>query len=338
MKPSVCFVILLSLLASACSAPNQSASDAYERAASIEPSATASMESDTSFLNKADHTIDSTLVDQEGLPILANKRLVIHASLNFDVKDVRASVKSINNLSAKLGGYIAEEQINNSILSIREVPISNGEKKILSSYQQFATVTVRIPKDKVGEFLEVLQSQIDFLHTQQFSAKDVSLDIQKAQISAQIEALKAQQIDQAHTDNALDTVISADQTAQARLAKLAAELDQKYLEDQVAFATLMLEFRENEKIHTTTKPNIDALITQEQSTNFGARLGDSLRVGWYGFLELVVFLTRLWVFVLILPVLWLAFKGVRRFFRARRSAPKTPKAPTPKEPDTDAPS
>ena len=136
----------------------------------------------------------------------------------------------------------------------------------------------------------------------------------------------------------MDTIIAADQTTQAHLAKLAAEINQKQLEDQVAFATLVLEFREGEKIHSTTNAGIDALIAQDRRADFCARFGESIVAGWYGFLETVLSLAKFWTLLFLLPLLWLIFEGVRRFFTFRTKNPKKPDTSAFKVSDSNPPS
>ena len=102
---------------------------------------------------------------------MTDKHLVIHSTLSFDAKDVRTTVKQLSALSAKLGGYIAEEQIDNHLIAFHNIPISNAQKKVLSSYQQIATLTARTPKDKVGEFLENLQTKLIFYITKNLVPK-----------------------------------------------------------------------------------------------------------------------------------------------------------------------
>ena len=337
MKTSVSAVALLALLLGACSAPNSDHA-AYE---SSDPHAKMAAASADGL--SADHTPDSALINQDNLPVLADKRLIIHGALTFDVKEVRTAAKTLGDLSAKLGGYVAKEEITNQIIASREVPIGNGQLKVIDTYQRLANLTVRIPKEKVDEFLQALQSQIDFLHAQEFSAEDVSLDIQKAQISAQIQALRSRSLDQASDDTALETVITADQAAQARLAKLASDIENKYLEDQVAFATLSLSFKEGEQMHTATKTNMHAVIAQERRVNFGARLGENFVAGWYGFLEFLLSLVMLWPMVFVLPIFWLIYKGLCRLFINTSEAKKIKKAqdkpaiPSDKAPDSDPP-
>jgi hypothetical protein len=67
-------------------------------------------------------------------------------------------------------------------------------------------------------------------------------------------------------------------------------------------------------------PDVEAIF-RDNSPGFFSRLGDSLRVGWYGILDVFLALMRAWPMWLALVLAFFAFRRWRATRTARRQAP-----------------
>ena len=240
--------------------------------------ATAQAKSDTK--NTASQTGDnlilgSAIITQEtDNPALANKKLLVTANASFQAQDVQQTVNQIEQLTLKHGGYIANSEISNSDSDTNQFSIGNYQLKQLTSYTRQATILVRVPKAQVASFLQQLQQYIAFLDHSQFNAKDVKLELQKAQVEAQIAALKTDQLATQRADKTTQTgnINVADQTALARQQQLYADLERQGLQDALALSSIALTFSQPEKIREQVIEDIDGKMHNEQSTNFLPRL------------------------------------------------------------------
>lgn len=258
-------------------------------------------------------------------PALANKKLIINGSLNFEVADVRQTASYIQVLAGSHGGYVASESVHNERGRTEEVAIGDGKFRQMTEYTPTASLTVRIPKKEVNAFLQNLQTRIEFLIESSMDAKDASLEVKKAQLEAQISALKVSKLERlddgvATAPNAINSRLNvAEKTAETQLSELYAKLSEQAIEDQVELATLRLDFFEHTKLHLRTTASLDSQLNKEKRANFSGRLKANLSVGWYYALEILLGLAKLWVFVLLIGFVWFGLPKLFGFIKARKT-------------------
>lgn len=255
------------------------------------------------------HTLGSQVTTQQtNNPALENKQLLITANAHFEVEDVVQSVNQIEKLTLQNSGYIADSRIDNDERGRSSYHIGNQQQKVLVQYVRQATMLVRVPKNQVATFLQQLQTQVKFLQNSQFSAKDVTLDLQKAQLEAQIQASKQTALEKQNLDNTSEktqagNVALIEQSTLAQQEKLYAQLQQQAIQDQITLSTIELTFSQPEKLRVEILPDIEAVIENEKTASFPARLVDNLKSGWLYFVEFLLWLSQLWVFLIGLGLL-----------------------------------
>lgn len=272
------------------------------------------------LVSTSDNQIDKSVINQQdNNPTLQNKQLIVNGAVSFDVKNVQQSVQQINQITTQLGGYVAQNTISNNIVDTQSLNIGNQQRKEIISYQRNAQLTVRIPKQNVETFLTQLQQQIQFLHQNEFSAKDVTLDIQKQALLAEIQRQTAQNIASSPTNQ--DTAIIGEQAkALARTQALYHEIEQKSIADAVALSTISLHFSQPIQLHETISDDIQAKITQQKTFNFIPRFQENLKNGWTYFVEFVLWLAQFWVF---LTVIVSIIFGIRQLKIKLKKRPKS---------------
>lgn len=272
-------------------------------------------------------TLGNNIVNQQQTnTAFANKKMLVTAKADFQVKDVQQTANQIETLTQQNGGYVAHSEIGNDDKGSHSYPIGNYQLKQLTTYSRHATLVVRVPKNQVGNFLRQLQSYIAFLDKSEFDAKDVTLEIQKAQVEAQIQALKAEQIAKATADKTTQTgnIDIANQTALSRQEQLYADLQRQSLEDEVNLSSVQLNFYQPEKIRETIVEDIDGKMQSEKSVNFLPRLSDNLKTGWLYLVEFLLVISQLWSLALGALLLWWAWRWFNKFLV--KQAKKHPKA------------
>jgi len=252
-------------------------------------------------------TLGSAITTQETNNLaLANKKLLVTANASFQAQDVQQTVNQIEQLTLKHGSYITNSEIINSDSNTNQFSIGNYQLKQLTSYTRQATMLVRVPKAQVTSFLQQLQQYIAFLDHSQFNAKDVTLELQKAQVEARIAALKTDQLATQRADKTTQTgnINVADQTALARQQQLYADLERQGLQDAIALSSIELTFSQPEKIREQVIEDIDGKMRSEQSTNFLPRLWDNLKAGWLYFVEFLLLISQFWSFIVGAILVW----------------------------------
>lgn len=275
--------------------------------------------------NTANQPAEMSALDTELTnPTLAHKKLIVNGSLRFEVADVRQTASYIQVLAGSHGGYVASESIHNELGRSEEVAIGDGKFRQMTEYTPTASLTVRIPKKEVTTFLQNLQTRIEFLIESNMDAKDASLEVKKAQLEAQIAALKVSKLDRlddgnAHSANAINAQVAVvDKTAETQLNQMHAQLSEQAIEDQVALATLRLDFFEHKKLHLRTTASLESQLNKEKRANFSGRLKANLSVGWAYAVELFLWLTKLWVVALVVGFVWFGLPKLITLIKARQ--------------------
>lgn len=274
----------------------------------------------------------SVITTQSTLSHLSGKSLLVSGILEFKTKDVVKSADEIENLALSNGGYVQSSHIYNEEHGSKSYPISNSEQKTLTSYIRRANITVRIPKQNVGAFLQSIQGQVEFLDKKEFVAQDVSLDIQKSQLEAKIkdqEQSALQDTTPKNTDTLSEQADIISEQSRAKQEELYAKLQEQSLQDQVALSTFSLSFYESMQVRQSLSPNVEATIAKESVNNFGTQFGESLHAGWRAFLSLMLWFVYLLPFVGVLFVLLWGSKKLLGKLRQKHTKTK------PLPPDTE---
>jgi hypothetical protein len=104
-------------------------------------------------------------------------------------------------------------------------------------------------------------------------------------------------------------VISA--RGDAKSSRDEALVTQKEFEDKVAFSTIDLSLYQLSKIRQSELTDVEAVFA-ENSPGFFSRLGNSLSIGWYGVLVILIELIKLWPLWLLAAVTVLAYRRFRK--------------------------
>lgn len=282
----------LLLFATACS--NKEAADAMSQSAAESPAAAPSAGAPAP---DAASQLASAVLTQGS----ADRRFIRTARVEFRVQDVFRSALEIEDLVARLGGYVARNDIRNEIEDTRQRDSGDGWRIELSSYTTRGDLQVRIPSERAQEFMRALSRHVEFLDRR---AVDAQLEL----MAQQLAYLRQQQAQQALTTVAAEPgktgakVHAVEAVADAQAQRDEATLVTRQLEDRIALATIELSMHQAQKVTRTQQPDLDDALHRDQP-GFFTRLGHSLSTGWHGLLAVLVALATLWP-------LWLVLAGL----------------------------
>ena len=273
----------------------------------------------------SEQTLGSQVADIE----IPGKTLVVNARADFKVADVVKSKDAIETLTRQQGGYVAAISISNNEIDRRTY--RSGEQDIsLTTYSRHADMTVRIPKAKVSEFMRQLQKQVAFLQGQEFSAQDVTLDIYREQLAAQLNGDMAAELsaERLNSDNEkeqgsnVDTITA---TYAAKQQQQLAKLTQMDIADKVRFSTIALSFNQPPNTYKETTQNLDVLLEAEQP-GFISQAGEAFKSGWDVLKSVVLGIIQLWWLWALIALAYLLYKALRTTLRRlfKRNAARKP--------------
>ena len=230
----------------------------------------------------------------------AQRKFIRTANADFRVRDVYESAIAIENIVAKLDGFVVNNQLGANVDRVNRYSTGNGKLMELAEYTVRGNLTVRVPSDKTQDFLRAMVSQIEFLDQRHFEARDVQFEL----LRKQLEFLRNQEAQKQLGDLSTSPGKIADKAAiisgqnNTKAVRDEAAVLQKEVEDKVAFSTISLSLYQLSKVRKTEMDDVDA-IAKAIRPGFFSRLFIAFSTGWYGLLDIVIELFTLWP-------LWLA--------------------------------
>lgn len=294
------FVLVLGMLTGCgSSAKSESAYDgAYNSYAAVEEAA------DYYMAEPPQSAAGSSGSTAQSLP--QNRKWVITMDIDAETEDLDASLGAINEQIAALNGYIESQRINNDTGSSRRY--------------RSASLTVRIPADRVDEFVQVLNSCTNVLSNAR-DVKDITLAYTDTE--GRINALKTEEARllelMAQAEDMSDLLVIEQRLTEVRYELESYSSQLRRYDNQVDYATVSLYISQVQQYTPVEKQTVFQRITK----GFKQSLED-VGEGIVDFIVwLIVDLPYLVIWGLVIWAVVAVFKAVRK--RRKTAAPKEKK-------------
>lgn len=223
------------------------------------------------------------------------RRFIRTAQADFRVKDVYASSNAIEDAVARHGGFVVDNSIRSEVLRMRRHAIDGDRLVELTEYAMHGEMTVRVPSAKTVPFLRAIAPQMEVLDQRAYQANDAQFDLLRRQLAWQRAQDGQRELGEAmrvgdRLDRKTETIAARGDARQQRDDAL---IEQKQYEDRIAFSTIRLSLRQDARVRSEERVDGDAVF-RRNGPGFFRRLGEALRVGWDGVLELVLAAMTLW--------------------------------------------
>ncbi|GAB4093690.1 DUF4349 domain-containing protein [Flaviaesturariibacter terrae] len=226
-------------------------------------------------------------------------KLVKTAALQLQVASVHEGSRALTELAKSLGGALRRQHVAANETGRRELKRGADSLLVLHALAPSAALTVRVPSDRLDEFLFEAARVASFVQSSDLDVDDRTLDFVSAQWRAENRArfLASSRTSPKVTGSTQGLVIRDEEAGQ--------RLDQRAIDDVVRYSTVRIELAgapllRREVIADT---NLDSY-----SPGFGSRLGDALKNGWGLFENLLVAGANLWVFLLAALLAWAGWR------------------------------
>ncbi len=209
-----------------------------------------------------------------------NRKLIQTVRMTVEVQELTGSVMEIENHIADHGGYVEASDIYNG-------SSYNGSRS------RYASMTVRIPADRLESFLSMLSGLSNVVSSNK-AVEDVTLSYVSTE--SRLTALRTEEtrllelLSKAETMEDLLTVESRLTTVRTELEKVASTL--RVYDNQVDYATVRLSISEV-KIYTDTKE--PETVGERISKDFS----DSIRNIWNSMVELFIWFVGNIIYILL---------------------------------------
>ncbi|MBN2571894.1 MAG: DUF4349 domain-containing protein [Ignavibacteriales bacterium] len=201
---------------------------------------------------------------------VVKKKIIKDGRIGLKVTDLELTKAKVDSLVKQYSAYYSNENMNNS------------------DWESSYNLTIRIPSSNFESFVHAIQSgngeilykEIDARDvTDQFIDLEIRLENKRAYLKRYQELLKKA------------TNVKEILEVEEKIRRLEEEIESttgklKYLSDLVDYSTLNLNIRQQK----------DFKYNPEKRDSFSERIKQSLSKGWYGFIDFLLLLIKIWPF------------------------------------------
>ncbi|GAA4341222.1 DUF4349 domain-containing protein [Flaviaesturariibacter amylovorans] len=227
-------------------------------------------------------------------------KIVKTAGLRMKVTDVYAGTKDIAALVRGLSGTVSHQEIRTNEGAGKEWALGADSVQAVTVYHPGAELVVRVPSERLEEFVFAVSDRARFLHSSVLDIDDRSL--------AYLEAYLRQQNRQAYLEATPATVKGGGDGRRVAVADeaITQAIRQRQINTDVRWSTVRLSLWQDPVLRREVRANTDM---DAYGPSFGARLRSGLADGWNGFLVLLIGLAHLWPFLLLAAGAWLIYRA-----------------------------
>jgi hypothetical protein len=243
--------------------------------------------SDYKALNSS--SSDSALIAAD-TTALKQPKLIKTADIRFKVKNVQQTGENISALTNQYNGMVMHHDMTTSEQQTNDVHISNDSVMRVSSFNTTADMTVKIPSEKIEQFLNTVSHMGIYVNERRMDIEDKSLDYLASQ-------LKLNSRKELVSQQKSGRVVFKDPNSVLDLKDglVDEQINNKLIDDQVKYSTISLSFYQSNTISKETIANDDP---SAYNLPFLTRAGMALANGWYMFKELVIAALNVWVLII----------------------------------------
>ncbi|BAP33786.1 uncharacterized protein CHSO_4749 [Chryseobacterium sp. StRB126] len=280
------------------------------------------VEATSSELKDYEASTDSAAVVADSVSSVASmevkdKKFIKTADVNMEVKDVYNATIAIEKSAQDLGGFVTKSNLQSNVVYEDTYNTSDTEAMLIKKYKTENTMQVRVPTEKLGEFLTFINTNKLFLNSRTINAEDVTANIKYSELEAKRNQKTSENIDKIKTNK--DKVSLDDNNmSEGNLQKL----NTMSMADNLKYSTIDIYIKEPKlRIAEIAVTNTDS-IDNKYKYNFIYDAKDGFVYGFYLIQRIIVGLINIWPIVLIAA-------GVVYLLRKRKA--KRPELPKPSE-------
>ncbi|RYY97288.1 MAG: DUF4349 domain-containing protein [Chitinophagaceae bacterium] len=227
-------------------------------------------------------------------------KIVKTAGLRMKVGDVYAGTKDIAGLVRGLGGTVSHQELLANEGAHKEWVIAGDSVQVLTAAHPAADLVVRVPSERLEEFVFAVSDRARFLHSSALDIDDRSLAYLEAYLRQQAREgfLKATPASVKGRGDERRVALRDEAISQA--------LAQRQIDRDVRWSTVRLALWQDPVLRREVRVNTDM---DSYGPPFGARFLQGLGRGWSGFLTVLVGLAHLWPFLLVAAAAWLVYRA-----------------------------
>ena len=221
------------------------------------------------------------------------KKFVRKADVNMEVSDVYQATIYIENTLKEMGGFVTLSNYRSEVLEEKVFPQSDEKSMLVREYITKNQMQVRVPTEKLSDFLKQLNDKNIFLRERIITAEDVSMNIKMAELERQRMAKHKAQLSQQ-----TNTIKNAEAVNENERELNYQKINDLNLADELKYSTVEIYLSEpKSKISQVEIPNTKSLKNKYHG-GFGYSIKEAFADGFYGFQQFLILVAHAWMFIL----------------------------------------
>ena len=221
------------------------------------------------------------------------KKFVRKADVNMEVSDVYQATIYIENALKEMGGFVTLSNYRSEVLEEKVFPQSDEKSMLVREYITKNQMQVRVPTEKLSDFLKQLNDKNIFLRERIITAEDVSTNIKMAELEKQRMAKHKAQLSQQ-----TNTIKNAEAVNENERELIYQKINDLNLADELKYSTVEIYLSEpKSKISQVEIPNTKSLKNKYHG-GFGYSIKEAFADGFYGFQQFLILFAHAWMFIL----------------------------------------
>lgn len=227
-------------------------------------------------------------------------KLVKTASINFKVKDATQSTRAVSGLAQKYGGMLTYQSIEAVELAQRSLKVSSDSVLVITAATPHADITARIPSQHLEAFLFDVADLGYYTGSSKLQVDDKSLAYLENSLKQKnrTNALSRTPTGKTKAAAIRQAITIRDETIEQQMANKAIDAD-------VQYSTINLALSQNPLVRKEMVANTNM---DDYQLSYGPRFRNAVADGWNAFLDFVLLLTQLWMFILFGLAIFFTYK------------------------------
>lgn len=214
-----------------------------------------------------------------------DKKIIKTASLNLEVKDYHAFYSSFREKVRSFGGYVAQEEQNQSDYKIEN------------------TLVIKVPVDQFDNAVAQLTTNVERINEKKISSQDVTSEFvdTKSRIEAkkQVRLRYMDLLKQAKNMEEILDVQSEINGIQEEIESATGRVE--YLGHSSAFSTINLTYYQV----------LNSSAKDTDSPSFGSKLSNAFKIGWSWITDFLIGLISIWPLFFLVAFIYFLYKKVK---------------------------
>jgi len=231
---------------------------------------------------------------------LHKSELVKTVDINFKVKNVRQTGEAIALLVDKYDGMVMHHDMQSTTKQSEKVHLNNDSLMLVSAFNTTANMTVKIPSEKLEDFVNQVNHMGIYINSSKMDIDDRTFDYLSTEMKEnnRHEFVDQQQKAGKVTPKRAEEILKVkDDIVDKQVSNLKTDYD-------VKFSTVTLSFYQSDTILKEIVANDDP---SAYNIPLGKRITLAFATGWAAFMDVLIVLINLWMFVPIGLCAWLAY-------------------------------